>query len=125
MIEDDIDQMFFTNKFEKTVIRAVRDNNHKKIKKIILSNAYPDITKEEKEKQIFNLCVGLLLIDTVEESLFEYLIFDYNIREDVYSCIDSKFKNQLIDDMFNNRRLNQELNKELPINSENNKRKKI
>jgi hypothetical protein len=122
---DDLDEIFFKNGFEMAVVRAVRKNDHKRIEKLILSNHYSDITKEEKEKQIFNLCVGLSLIDTIDDSLFKYLIFDYNIREEIYFCLDSKFRNPLIDDMFNTRRLSQDLNKELKINNNTNKNIKV
>ena len=99
--------------FNIQVIYAVQNKEHKNIEQLINPNNHPNLTKEEKEAEILSKALLSFSLNNLEVSFFEYLIFEYKISEDVYINLDSEYKNKIVEDMFQVRRLNDELSAEL------------
>jgi hypothetical protein len=83
----------------------------------MLEKNYSFLSTKEKEDYILQTTLSLSKFYISANTFLEYLILEYNISEECYTKIAHPNGNKAVDDMFNTRRLNQELNKELPINS--------
>jgi hypothetical protein len=67
----------------------------------------------------------LLSFREIEESCLEFLVFDYKISEDIYTEMGNEYKNKIVENMFDKRRLNEELSTELASNSNSKLKPKV
>ncbi len=96
---------------------------HSRFHDILKDENYPFLTKEEKEKYIFDTTLGLCeFYDTVNDFL-EYLILDYKIPEEYYLKVAHPNGYKPVEDMFAKRKIVDGLVKELheELDNKNNK----
>lgn len=131
-MEDYLEYHKRINDFSIEFRKIVESNKKHKIKNLISSDAYSNLTIEEKEGQIF-----ISSFIEKNEEVLKYLIFDYGIKENYFSewyqnknehTVNilgvSEFQ-EIVKQMFKTRRLNEELNKELGISSDTSKKPKV
>lgn len=101
----------------QAIYRSFNNNDLDTMKSILNSENYPSLTQLQKETEVFNAlchCFTYGNESDVGNDLLKYIIFEYKITEDVCLVLDNKHK--LINDMFQARKLNEELNQELAGN---------
>ncbi len=117
--------------FKQEVANAVRNFDKSIINRIMLPEAYPVLNNNEKNIYMFEMALEFMhnMNTSKAEKFLNYLVFDYDISEDIYHKIENKYKNKLVidlmEELFGKRRINKELGKELNINGNNNKRIKV
>jgi hypothetical protein len=122
-----------SSKFCLEIGNAIKNNDMIKIKNMIVSDTYTNLSFEEKENQTFISAYTLL-----NTEVLAYLIFEYEIKEHYfiesyknisYSAMQilgiDEFQNE-VKEMFEKRKLKSELIKELDIlNTTSEKRTKV
>ena len=111
--------------FSIDVAYALGNYKGKTIEQLIESENYPSLTKEKKDTAILSKALLEFALGYLEQSTFEYLIFEYKISEDAYINLDSQYKSKIVEDMFSKRKVNEELNIELEIKERNRKKLKV
>jgi hypothetical protein len=107
------------------VIYVLRDTDYKKIENLMRPESHSSLTKEQREKEVLEQALLSFSLNNLDESCFEYLIFEYKISEDVYPKLNSEHKTKIVENMFDKRRLNEELSAELASNAESKLKIKI
>jgi hypothetical protein len=102
--------------FKIQVGDALKDNNQIMIEKLMHPQNHSSLNKRQKEKEILDMALELLFFREIEESCLEFLVFDYKISEDTYTEMGNQYKNKIVENMFDKRRLNEELSTELASN---------
>lgn len=99
------------------VIRALKQNIRKRVKEVMDPQNHPNITNEEKETAILSQALLSFSLKYLDQSFFQYFIFEYNINEDIYINLDSEHKTKVVDDIFARKKLNEDLRAELEVNA--------
>ncbi len=128
IMDDNQEQKKKLDKVREKVYAAALKNNMQIFEECLSDNYFPEIPKDIKEAEIWDeltACVGLLELG---EEFLAHLIFKYKINEDFLNKINPSYKNpvfELAKTMFENRKLNEDLNIELSFNNNKDKRFKV
>jgi hypothetical protein len=105
--------------------KAADTTDYTKVEELMLSEKYSYMPQEKKEVTILRVALEPIQFQKIKGDLTEseynfihYLVFNYQIDEDIYSNMASEYKSPIIEDMFAKRKLNSELATEL-VSSEN------
>lgn len=104
------------------VENAIRENNLETVKDILNSECYKRLTKQEKEEKVFYELYIESFNSNNADHFLRYIIFDYKISEEtsIHTIPDL---NDKIRNMFEARKLNEELRTELEVNNDKSTKK--
>jgi hypothetical protein len=114
--------------FKQEVGNAIRTNDSQTIERIMLNTNYSLLNKEQKEFHILDSALSFYAGASgikVVEKFFHYIVFEYKIDEEVYNKKLEKYENKALEAMFEIRRMNEDMNKELKVNDTQIKKIKI
>lgn len=102
----------------------IKSNDMKILHNMLVNENYLDLTQKRKEQLIFNnICIKFFVLG-IGENVLKYIIFEYNINEDdALNCVSLSTK-ELLQPMFEARKLKDELKTELVV-PDNNKKKNL
>lgn len=114
--------------FKEDICKAIRANNCSVLNDIVLSETYSILTKKEKDTCLLNLAIRRFLYLPQNIEFIKYLVLEYKISVETY-CLNADAPaysvHKKFEDMFAIRKLNEELNQELPQNNTPSKKVKV
>lgn len=99
---------------------AISSDDVEDVKQLLEVNTYPKLRQEQKAEQIFSMVYNSFNSENKGEKILKYLIFDYNISEELArEAISHNFNPEGISPevqkMFESRKLRDTLNKDLRL----------
>lgn len=125
MNDDNLENCIFY--FKREVGTALRTNDKNIVNRIMLPENYPELTKFQKEEIILETSLSFYIgkgIPFVEKFL-NYLVFEYQINEEIYTNLSNIKPNKILEHMFEQRKLYEQLHQHLKINDIINKKPKV
>jgi hypothetical protein len=107
-----------------TITQAIRSKNLESIKNVLLINTYSFLNQDEKEEVVFKAIYYDYARNITDDSFLKYLIFEYNIKEN-NSIKNISNLNNNVKNMFESRKLNEDLNQELNNDNKTGKKLKV
>ena len=118
------DEFYSIQLIHQEVGLAIDSNNIEQIKTIIFSKTYPEVSQDNKEKEVFNALMRSFNYDGEGEDLLKYLIFEYEISEvNSLRDIPNEDKYEHIKSLFTLRDLSNSLSRELSSKTSNHNKK--
>jgi hypothetical protein len=104
---------------------ALKNNDYDRIKTILLPESYPNLSIIQKEEKIFELALSYLYFNLTSIEFFKYFIFEHKVSQDIYNKMEYAYKSKVVEDMFESRNLNENLNLDLNTNDKIGKKLKV